>query len=613
MSNSPLAEGANIFSYSILSGGSEIPDSYEVMSMSITKEVNVIATAQITLRDGSSESQSFGISDSDTFKPGAEIEIKIGYQSKNETVFKGVVIKQSIRVDEGSVSRLQITLKDKSVALHEIKKEGTFLAMKDNAIMEQVVSDSGTGISATVDSTAIEHEKIIWSQSSIWDFLKRRAQNNGMLITTDGDKITIAKPKLSAEPELQVQFGYDMIDFDTDVSAIKQYSGVEYSAWDPKTQKTLIGSAEDPKLNKQGNLSSSDLSSSLDAGKLKVKVAAAKTEAELKELATSYFELLSLARFKGSVSFHGSLKAKPNSTIKLMGLSERFNGNAFISGITHNIESGNWQTKATLGYDAELFGQKDDIGSPGSVTSTPPINGLQTGKVTKIDEDPDNSFRIQISMPILGDDSEPIWARLATFYAGNGIGAYFMPEIDDEVILGFMGDDPSDPIILGSVFSAKIPMPETADSENTIKTLITQSKLQIKFDDKNKVFTILTPGENTIVLSDQDKGILIQDQNGNKIQTDDSGVTITDKSNNKIEMASGGITIDSQSALTLKAAQAIKIEGMSIENNGTQSFKATGGTVSITGNQTTEVSGNAQCTVKSSGQMAVKGTMVNIN
>lgn len=279
-----------------------------------------------------------------------------------------------------------------------------------------------------------------------------------------------------------------------------------------------------------------------------------------------------------------------------MGLSSRFNGNAFISGVIHSIEEGTWNTEVKLGLSPEWFTEEHQVNGPQAAGLIPGVRGLQTGIVKKIYEDPDNEFRIEVELPVLGADGKSVWARLSTFYASNGFGAYFMPEVNDEVILGFMNDDPRFPVILGSVYSSSLPAPETPEEKNSIKTLVTQSKLQLKFDDENKVITVLTPGGNTMVFSDQDEGI-----------------TITDQNDNSIQMNSSGITIDSKSDLNLKAANSVSINGTSISVDGSESISNTGGTVSITGNQTTSISANGECTVSSSGNMSIKGAMIMMN
>ena len=78
-----------------------------------------------------------------------------------------------------------------------------------------------------------------------------------MIVTTDAGKVTVAVPDVSATPELQIQFGYDMIEFDSEINATEQYSGVECSAFDPATQKMITATAKDPTVNKEGDLTGS--------------------------------------------------------------------------------------------------------------------------------------------------------------------------------------------------------------------------------------------------------------------------------------------------------------------------------------------------------------------
>lgn len=577
---SPLIEETNVFSFSILSAGTEIPSTYEIMSMNISSGLGKLSSAEITVRDGSSASQTFEVTDSDTFKPGTEIEIKLGYQSKNDTIFKGIVTKESITVSEGSSSSLKISCKDKAEVLTMNKEKATYLKKKDSEIIQAII-ENVSGLTADVTATTLVNEEIVKPKISDWDFINMLAEKNGMIVTTEAGKVTVATPDVSSTPELQIQFGYDMIEFDSEINATEQYSGVECSAFDPATQKMITATAKDPTVNKEGDLTVSTLSSVLSANPLKLTKSAPLPQDELQAWADATLQRLRLSQFTGTVTFHGSPKAKVNSLIKLLGLSDRFNGDSYISGITHSISGGGWTTTAELGMSSESFAEKNELLNPGSEGVSPPVHGLQTGIVKKINADPNNEFRVQVQLPILGDNSDAIWARLSTFYAGNTFGAYFMPEVDDEVILGFMDDNPSYPIILGSVFSSKIPAPETPDEKNTIKTLITSSKLQLKFDDENKVITVLTPGGNTMIFSDKDKAITVTDQNKNKIEMKDAGITLTDKSNNTIEMTSSGITINSKSKLTLKAAQEVEVQGASISVSADGSTAIKGSTVSI--------------------------------
>lgn len=593
MSVSPLIEETNLISFDIISGGKEIPATYEVVSIRTERFINRISHAEIVLIDGDASKQTFAVTDSDVFKPGAEIEIKLGYHSKNDSVFKGVVVKQMIRLD-GQSSRLHVICKDKALQLTINRNNNIFTDSTDSAAIESIVGK--TSLSSAVASTSIEHKEIVQYYTTDWDFIINRSEINGLVVVTDSGKLTVAKPDVSGSPALQVQYGFDIIDFDGEIDATHQYSEVQGNAWDMSSQAVISASSSEPSVNKQGDISGSTLAKVLSAGTLNLSSNVAIEQGDIKGWANAALLRSRLSRFRGTLTFQGSALAKVNSTIKLDGLSNRFNGNAFISGVVHTIEDGMWHTEVKLGLSPEWFVEENEVMAPAAAGLIPGIRGLHTGIVKKTYEDPDNEFRVQVEIPILGAEGKMVWARLATFYTGNTFGAYFMPEVDDEVILGFMNDDPRFPVILGSVFSSSIPAPETPDEQNTIKTLITKSKLQLKFDDENKIITLITPGGNSIVISDQDEGI-----------------TITDQNSNKIEMNSSGINIESQSDLTIKATNSVSIKGTTVSVDGTESISNTGGSVSITGNESTSISGNAECSVSSSGEMSIKGAMVMVN
>jgi uncharacterized protein involved in type VI secretion and phage assembly len=201
--------------------------------------------------------------------------------------------------------------------------------------------------------------------------------------------------------------------------------------------------------------------------------------------------------------------------------------------------------------------------------------------VTVLENDPENEFRIKVKVPLINNDDEGVWARLATADAGNDRGIVIRPEVGDEVILGFINDDPRDAVVLGSLHSSKNAAPVPSKDDNHIKGWTTRSKIKIELDDDKKTVLITTPAENKILLSEEDKSILLQDQNGNKIQ-----------------MNSDGITMESCKDVILKATGDIKMEGINIEAKASGGYKA---------------QGSASAELSSSANTTVKGSMVMIN
>ena len=217
-------------------------------------------------------------------------------------------------------------------------------------------------------------------------------------------------------------------------------------------------------------------------------------------------------------------------------MGDRFNGDHFVSGVLHEIGDGNWITTAEIGLSSSWFAQENDVMSPCAGGQLPGIENLCIGTVMKIDSDPDSEYRVQINLPLLDPDANGIWARLVNFYSSAGCGVFFSPEVDDEVVVGFLGGDPRYPIVLGSLYSSKRKPSSDLDpdSYNSMKAIVSKSGLRITFDDKNIVLSVITPANNTLVLDDKNKKVSMIDQN-----------------NNSIEMSSDGITIKSPKSITI--------------------------------------------------------------
>lgn len=88
-----------------------------------------------------------------------------------------------------------------------------------------------------------------------------------------------------------------------------------------------------------------------------------------------------------------------------------------------------------------------------------------------------------------------LWARLSTMYATNASGNFFLPEPDDEVVVGFMNEDPGHPIILGGVYGERHKPPYEYEAKNNMKAIVTREKMRIEFNEEKKVITISTPGK----------------------------------------------------------------------------------------------------------------------
>ena len=242
-----------------------------------------------------------------------------------------------------------------------------------------------------------------------------------------------------------------------------------------------------------------------------------------------------------------------------------------------------------FGLSTETFAQAYDLRPMPAEGLLPAVSGLQMGVVTVLEKDPLGEDRIKVRLPLVSKKEEGVWARLATLDAGKQRGTFFRPELGDEVVIGFLWDDPRHPVVLGMCHSSAKPAPEAAKNKNHRKGFVSREKLKFIFDDQKKVVLLETPGGNRVTLSEEAKGIVIKDQNGNKITMDKEG-----------------IKIESSKNLTLKAAKDIRIEsGANLDVKAQASLTAAGST-------SAEISG-ASTTVKGSAKTVIQGGIVQIN
>lgn len=596
MADSPEKDSEGVIKLTVYSNGTKLEDTVQIVNVQVEKAVNVIPVARLVVLDGDMPSQDFPLSNADSFKPGTEIKIAAGYRDQEETLFEGIVVKHSMKITGENYSRLLIECRDKAVAMTIGRKNANYVDSKDSDVFSTLIGNC-SGLSADVTATDTQHAELVQYYCTDWDFLLSRAEVNGSLVIVDDAKVTVAPPDTSSSAVLAVGYGIDLMEFHAEIDARSQFSQVTGACWDPSTHEVVEQVAGVETLNSQGNLSGTDLAEVLGVSSFQLQTPVTMESSALKEWAHSQQVKAGLSRIRGRMRFQGSAKAKPGTLIELSGVGERFNGDVFVSAVAHEIVDGNWTTDVEFGMSPQWFAERRDLTAPPAAGLVPGVEGLHIGIVMKLDGDPEEQNRIQVKVPVLQTETQGVWARLATFYASSGFGEFFIPEIGDEVILGYLNNDPAHPVILGSVYSAKHAPPYELAAENNIKAVVTRSNLKLEFDDENKVITVTTPAGNKIVVSDQDESILIQDQTDNKVELSTSGINIESPKDIKIT-ATGKMALTSTGEMSLSSSADLKASGLNIEASADIGMTAKGG---------------ASAEVSAGGNTTIKGTMVMIN
>jgi phage baseplate assembly protein V len=161
--------------------------------------------------------------------------------------------------------------------------------------------------------------------------------------------------------------------------------------------------------------------------------------------------------------------------------------------------------------------------------------------------DPANEGRVKLKMPWFDTQMETEWCRCRQFYAGNGYGAFFVPEVGDEVLIAFIQGDMRQPVILGGLYNGSDKPPSHRDSNTDQKIVKTKAGHVLLFDDsqgKERV-RVTTQGGHDLDLSDADKTVTVTSNGGHVVKLDDGGgsVTIQTSAGESVVLNSGQATV----------------------------------------------------------------------
>lgn len=589
--------GGGVIVYEVAVNGKPIPGEYQVYHIVAEQALNKLPYARISLLDGNPSSENFAISASATFVPGAELTIKAGYNAVSTLIFSGIVTKQAIRIDNSRGPLLEIECRDKAVKLIVGRKSQAWAKTKDSDALSSIISQAG--LSAQVSATTALHEELVQYYASDWDFILMRAELNSMVVSAINGKLSIFNPTQNTSSAATITYGDDVYAFHAELNAVTQLNQVKASSWDYQNQQ-LINATAPNNLAGAGNLSSKTLAGVINLPQFELQTSAAEPQAQLTAWAAAQMLKSELAKIRGKVRVQGRANLLPGMYITLDGFGARFDGLHLISSVHHELENGNWMCEYQFGLAPEWFVENCEVAAPPAAGLLPGIQGLFNATVKQIHNDPDNEYRILVEVALFNDKQQGLWARLTNFYSTNGQGAFFLPEVGDEVILGFLNQDPRYPIIIGSVYSQKNkPYSEfVPNAENSLKGIVSKKELRIMFDDKDQILTIITPNKNTMVFDDKAGQIKIQDQN-----------------QNSMVMSSSGIAIKSPQSITIEAEQSVTIKG----NTGV-TIQSSAGDVSTTGVNIKESAnleysavGSVKASVQGGTQLTLQAAMVMIN
>ncbi|RKH40796.1 phage baseplate assembly protein V [Corallococcus llansteffanensis] len=195
-----------------------------------------------------------------------------------------------------------------------------------------------------------------------------------------------------------------------------------------------------------------------------------------------------------------------------------------------------------------MNGSSDD--GPGNERAMP---GVMVGLVDQTTGDPEQLGRIRVRYPWLNNTVLSNWCRVASFFAGGGVGAYFLPAKGDEVLIAFEAGNINVPYVIGALWNGKDQPPVTGqEKQQDIRMIKTRGGSTIRIDD--------TKGAEQIEIVDISGDRILFDAKKKSVSVTVTGSIELSAGAGSIKLSAAQIEIDATSSLKLNGPKEVSID-----------------------------------------------------
>jgi len=572
------ATAPNVATFQIKIDGSPLPVAVmdNLFYVEVDSSLHMPAAARVEFHDA----ELTHVDNASLFKIGADLVIsaagnpELG-QAQMEQIFSGVIAAiEPVFTAEEHYSRLVIRAYDRLYLLHRGTQSKSFQNQKDSDIVRAVVNESGSGLSAQVTDTSIVHPHVYRDDCSDYEFIKMLAQRNGFVIVCEGGVLKVKKPSELGRGEVELEFGVGLREFRPALTLVGQVNEVKVEGWD-RTNKVKV-------TGRSASATFSETQTSLQRGYALMNAAhgsktlhfskATPTQAEADALAAAALNTVAASDLLAEGVAYGNPRLKAGTKLKVKKVGSRFSGTYFVTRVRHVLDNDSafdtefWVGGMSSGTLASLVSPA----TPAAPVPARPLLGLYPALVTN-NKDPNSQGRVRVKFPQITDTDESFWAPVVSVGAGNQRGLWVLPEVNDEVLVGFLHGDINFPVVLGGMWNGQDAPPDTTPTGSTVdvRTFKTRSGHILRFTDKS--------GEEKIELIDK---------------TGNNKVVIDSKQNSISILAAKNISIESKGGdVSLKGVN-VKFEGTAaVEAEGKTKIALKGGMAELSATGQTKVSG----------------------
>ncbi|WP_448266108.1 VgrG-related protein [Nostoc sp. DSM 114159] len=498
-------------------------------------------------------------------------KVKLGFTSSTtldnnfqeevgEFLIEGEITAMEVHFNEKSEADIIVRGYDISHRLHRGRYNRSFLNKTDSDIVKQIVKEVGIQL-GNIEATGEVHKYVFQENQTNMEFLRERAARIGFELFITEEKLNFCKPK--TQGALSLKWLVDINKFSTRVTSAEQISSVEVRAWDYTKKQLISGTAKKEKqVTETGNRlgsSTSNAFSNLKSPKMIVvdKPVASKKQADT--MAQALCDELGGEFVYADAKAEGNPEIRPGRVINLQGMGDRYSGKYYVTETRHFFGQRVYETYFSV----------RGLRSGSLFTTLSPEKRLQPSETLLVgivtdNKDPEAWGRVKVKFPTLTEEHTSDWARVVAVGAGQNRGFDCLPEVNDEVLVGFEHGDIHRPYVIGGVWNGKDAPPEKVRDSvtngvrlRTIKTRVGHT-LQFVEEDKGTSKTgirVETKDGHKIYLNDSQRCIEIETKGGHRIKMDDMAKSVSVKSTGNMSLdARGNIDISATGTITVKGA-----------------------------------------------------------
>lgn len=575
-------------------------------------EQSVYVPDRFTLRFGDPGLKRFddGFLDGGVFAVGASVDIAFTEQGADVSVIQAEVTQVAADLEADDRQELVVAGLDRGHRLARGTKVRSFVNQSAADLARLVANEYG--LTADVDASPTMYEYLLQS-STDYAFLTERARSAGFDWWVS-DKTLHFKARAGAATSPVLTWGENLRRFKMRFSTAEAADEVQVQSWDATGQRAVVGRAQMASASADGaalatsapvaaDLMGSAVSSGAFKGTRFTGAAPVDSPDEANALARSLARRASSEQLVARGEAVGSPKLRAGTEVEMAKLGSKLSGTWLLSTVEHVVAdrrpyrtrftSGGKQSHSLVDLLGGDGGGAGGVGMASSWGAVGPVVGIVTNN-----NDPEKLARVKVKFPSLGDQDESAWARVVSVGAGATRGLHVLPDVNDEVLVGFEHGDRRRPLVLGGLWSAKQASPQHGNTAG-VGGGVWQSRVghAIAMSDGD------SPASRFIALT-LAKGKAELHLGEDEVRLGAAAAVAVSSDQDITIKSQGNVTIEATN-ITFKARGKVATEATTVETKAQSAAKTEAAVV--------EINANASAKVASGGITEVKGSLLKLN